>query len=911
MKGKQKEGDESDEAATEAHKAAGGRRASRAPKGKKGRAKRGVTKKVNRCRNRVLGERGRKAQADAVESQQRSPGPTCATSVSLDILENSYTVEIILRESVQNIMESRARETIPLRTEEDDQLSQEICIQETSESVQSIMESRARETIPLRTEDDDQLSQEICIQETSGDHVGKVCDGSCDSQLLINITMDKCKHVGRLRLAQDHSILNPQKWHCVDCNTTESVWACLGCSHVACGRYIEEHALKHFKESEHPVALEVNELYVFCYLCDDYVLNDNATGDLKLLRSTLSAIKSQNYDCTTRSGRTLRSMAASDDTYPTNGGAQAMLQNEDRMFTALWHRRHALMGRVFRAWFEKTTLGQLRLEEEKRLEEAEMKKEERQKRRKELKRQWKAEFENTPPRKSSRLQKETYSVSTKAASVAQRVQQKPAAPSKPTTCKVDEVRLKKIGDSPSKRRPTVTPGVTGLRNLGNTCYMNSILQILSHLNVFRECFLQLDLNQAQELLPSTANGKTTSRRPPAILQAFQDQAKAPVARRPSLSSGLSGGASKRKNMELIQPKEPSSKHISLCHELHTLFHVMWSGKWALVSPFAMLHSVWRLIPAFRGYAQQDAQEFLCELLDKVQQELETAGTRYQAIIPGSQKKLITQVLNVVNTIFQGQLLSQVTCLACDNKSNTVEPFWDLSLEFPERYHCSGKDAASLYPCLLTEMLAKFTETEALEGKIYACDLCNMRHLPVQSVMQQSCSCLQSGRGDRATSTQSARQKLSEAQKQLMVCQLPQVLRLHLKRFRWSGRNHREKIGVHVNFDQMLNMEPYCCRESTKSLLPECFIYDLSAVVMHHGKGFGSGHYTAFCYNPEGGFWVHCNDSKLNICTVEEVCKVQAYILFYTQRVAQETGHSLNEIPCPAPPLSNSALMEVH
>ncbi|CAO2581442.1 Ubiquitin carboxyl-terminal hydrolase 44 [Lemmus lemmus] len=321
-------------------------------------------------------------------------------------------------------------------------------------------------------------------------------------------------------------------------------------------------------------------------------------------------------------------------------------------------------------------------------------------------------------------------------------------------------------------------------------------------------------------------------------------------------------------MELIQPREPSSPYSSLCHELHTLFQVMWSGEWALVSPFAMLHSVWKLIPAFRGYAQQDAQEFLCELLDKIQHELETTGARFPALIPTSQRKLIEQVLNVVNNIFHGQLLSQVTCLACDNKSNTIEPFWDLSLEFPERYQCSGKDAATSQPCLVTDMLGKFTETEALEGKIYMCEHCNSKRRKFSSKPVV----------------------LTAAQKQLMICHLPQVLRLHLKRFRWSGRNNREKIGVHVVFEETLNMEPYCCRETLKALRPECFIYTLSAVVIHHGKGFGSGHYTAYCYNSEGGFWVHCNDSKLSMCTMDEVRKAQAYILFYTQRVI-ENGHS--------------------
>ena len=49
---------------------------------------------------------------------------------------------------------------------------------------------------------------------------------------------------------------------------------------------------------------------------------------------------------------------------------------------------------------------------------------------------------------------------------------------------------------------------------------------------------------------------------------------------------------------------------SLSNELHALFRVMWSGKWAIVSPHSLLHAVWNVIPFFKGYTQQDAQEFM-------------------------------------------------------------------------------------------------------------------------------------------------------------------------------------------------------------------------------------------------------------------------------------------------------------
>uniref|UniRef100_A0A3Q3FEA7 Ubiquitin carboxyl-terminal hydrolase n=1 Tax=Labrus bergylta TaxID=56723 RepID=A0A3Q3FEA7_9LABR len=643
--------------------------------------------------------------------------------------------------------------------------------------------------------------------------------------------MDRCKHVGRLRLGQDHSILNPQKWHCVDCSTTDSVWACLKCSHVACGRFMEEHSLKHFEESHHPLAMEVRELDVFCFACGDYVLNDNVEGDLKLLRGALSTVRSPGR-------RSLRSSAGGECTpWVGEGGPQPAMQ------LALRHRRKALLGKMLQVWISKHQ--ELQNQRKEKLEEARRQK-------KEVKRRLMEELGNVPPRKSARL-------------LTQAPQNGRAA------------KLRRYYSAHTVTRRRLAPGVTGLRNLGNTCYMNSILQVLSHLQKFRECFLTLDLCETEELLAKT-NHSQQGMTGGVVNSGNTSLAGCPLGRMGKAGSWnlppkKESDPPPTQAAELVQPKEPrcsTRQQMSLCHELHTLFRVMWSGRWSLVSPFAMLHSVWNLIPAFRGYDQQDAQEFLCELLDKVQQELDTEGSKRRIVIPITKRKLSKQVLKVLNTIFHGQLLSQVTCLSCKHKSNTVEPFWDLSLEFPERYHSIDKSSGSTAyqrSCTLTEMLSKFTEMEALEGRIYACNHCN-----------------------------SARRKsshkplaLSEARKQLLIYRLPQVLRLHLKRFRWSGRNHREKIGVHVAFDQVLNIKPYCCTGSDHSVHRGGYTYDLSAVVMHHGKGFGSGHYTAYCYNTEGGFWVHCNDSDMKVCSVEEVCNTQAYILFYTQRSLEQSN----------------------
>ena len=71
-------------------------------------------------------------------------------------------------------------------------------------------------------------------------------------------------------------------------------------------------------------------------------------------------------------------------------------------------------------------------------------------------------------------------------------------------------------------------------------------------------------------------------------------------------------------------------------------------------------------------------------------------------------------------------------------------------------------------------------------------------------------------------------------------------------YRWSGRLHREKIHTPVMFDEVLDMKPFCDSVSAD------VNYRLTGVVIHHGTGFKSGHYTANCWNPESGKLVTSN-----------------------------------------------------
>uniref|UniRef100_A0A8C2EDB1 Ubiquitin carboxyl-terminal hydrolase n=1 Tax=Cyprinus carpio TaxID=7962 RepID=A0A8C2EDB1_CYPCA len=372
-------------------------------------------------------------------------------------------------------------------------------------------------------------------------------------------------------------------------------------------------------------------------------------------------------------------------------------------------------------------------------------------------------------------------------------------------------KLKKDSDG------TVAQSATGLRNLGNTCFMNAILQSLSNIQVFSCYFKEL---------PSVAlrSGKTAGRR-------------------------------------MYHTRSQGDSSVSLVEEFRKTLCSLWQGSQTAFSTDALFYVIWKIMPSFRGYQQQDAHEFLRYLLEHLHREMQGSknGSPSPALSPdrpkhaSESKCCINGTSTIVTSVFGGVLQNEVYCLICGTESRKFDPFLDLSLDIPSQFRIKfTKDQEPGPTCTLNDCLQSFTDLEELdETELYMCHKCKTRQ---------------------------------KSTKKFWIQKLPKVLCLHLKRFHWTAFL-RNKIDTYVEFPMRgLDMKSFLL-EPENSLLENC-LYDLAAVVVHHGSSIGSGHYTAYGLHEHR--WYHFNDSTVTLVSEEAVLKAKAYILFYTERSDQES-----------------------
>ncbi|PPQ98045.1 hypothetical protein CVT26_003040 [Gymnopilus dilepis] len=373
-------------------------------------------------------------------------------------------------------------------------------------------------------------------------------------------------------------------------------------------------------------------------------------------------------------------------------------------------------------------------------------------------------------------------------------------------------------DYPVVYWPDVNIGVSGLKNLGNTCYMNAPIQCLSATVPFSRFFTEGRWRNA------------------------------------------------------VNYTNPLGSKGKLASAFAKLLHEMWGGDLPYLTPIDFRKSICQLNTQYNGSDQHDSQEFLSFLIDGIHEDLNRIIAKPPKYTPTPEEdaeleRLPPQIASerewrawrarndsLIVDFFQGQFRNRLECLTCHKTSTTYNVFSILSLPVPNMR--SGKVP-------IERCIDAFFNEEVLEkDDAWDCPQCktkrraskklSLARLPPILVIHLKRFEANGRFSDKIDTFVDFPMKSLD-----LTNYMPPPLPPGADRSQLNG-------GLPMSLeDPRTQVPPYR--------------YDLYGVTNHYGN-LSSGHYTAFIASRGG--WMYCDDSSVKPVDAKQVVSQKAYVLFY-------------------------------